>query len=100
MIDPRWVSGLPGGEPDRQLLDPAESAGGLGQLCLARSRQCARLKVRTWQLRRKRADLMEVCYRFGHRPTPLGGVGDGVGSTPLTQAEKTLTLRGRVIVEA
>ena len=67
MVEPRRVPRLPGGEPDRQLLEPAESAGGLGQLRLAGRRRGAGLEIGARQMGQQRADLIQICNRLVHR---------------------------------
>jgi hypothetical protein len=60
-----------GGEPGRQLLQPAERAGGLNQLALAIGRGATGLEIGPRQMRHQRADLIEARNRLGHRYSPL-----------------------------
>jgi len=51
----------------RQLFEPAERAGGLGQLPLAQRRRGPRLEIGARQMRHQRANLVEARRDFRHR---------------------------------
>jgi hypothetical protein len=58
-LDGRRMAALPGGEPLGDLLQPAEGAGGLGQLGLALARRRGRLEVGRRHLGQHGADRLE-----------------------------------------
>ncbi len=59
MVDAGRVLALPGRKPLHELLEPAERAGGLGELRLARRRRRAGLQIRPRQDAQQRAHLVE-----------------------------------------
>ena len=70
MVEPRRVARLPGRKPDRQLLEPAERAGRLGQLRLAQGRRGAGLEIGARQMGQQRADLLQIRYGLVHITLP------------------------------
>ena len=70
MVEPRRVPRLPGREPDRQLLEPAERAGRLGQLRLTQGRRGAGLEIGARQMGQQRADLVQIRNRLVHATLP------------------------------
>ena len=76
------MPGLPGREPHRQLFEPAERAGGLGQLRLAQRGGGAGLEIGAGQMGQERAHLIEGRGRLGHRRSPLPGIVIKAGGEP------------------
>jgi hypothetical protein len=82
VVDPRRMAALPGREPLRQLLEPAEGAAGLRQLRLAQRGGGAGLEIGAGQMSHQRADFVEARRRFGHG-FPWCVVALGVATKPV-----------------
>ena len=59
VVDMRFRGALPAGEKGRNLLEPPERAGRLGELSLALARRRDRRLVRPGHLQEQRADVVE-----------------------------------------
>ena len=67
MVEARRVPTLPGREPGRQLFEPAERAGRLGQLAFAGRRGGAGIEIGSRQMGQQGADLIQLRHCLGHR---------------------------------
>src|SRR5579872_1158341 len=65
------MTALPGGQPMRQFLKPAERSGGLGQLPLVQRRRRARLEVGAGQMTEQRPDFVQIRRHVRHRILPF-----------------------------